>query len=85
MAEPAERELPMAGLAELEDPETGELVLVDTSDRRVRKAFAEKAAEEDEALLRFFSKSGIDHISLATDKPYVNAVRALFKRRARKR
>ena len=85
VSDPAERELPVAGLAELEDPETGELVLVDTSDRRVRKAFAERAAEEDEALLRFFSKSGIDHISLATDKPYVNAVRALFKRRARKR
>ena len=85
VADPAERELPVAGLAELEDPETGELVLVDTSDRRVRKAFAERAAEEDEALLRFFSKSGIDHISLATDKPYVNAVRTLFKRRARKR
>ena len=85
VSDPAERELPVAGLAELEDPETGELVLVDTSDRRVRKAFAERAAEEDEALLRFFSKSGIDHISLTTDKPYVNAVRALFKRRARKR
>ena len=85
VADPAERELPVAGLAELEDPETGELVLVDTSDRHVRKAFAERAAEEDEALLKFFSKSGIDHISLVTDKPYVNAVRALFKRRARKR
>ena len=85
VADPAERELPMAGLAELEDPETGELVLVDTSDRRVRKAFAERAAEEEDALLRFFSKSGIDHISLVTDKPYVNAVRALFKHRARKR
>ncbi len=33
--------------------ETGELVLVDTSDRSVRAAFAEKAAEEEAALLRF--------------------------------
>ena len=69
----------------LEDPETGELVLVDTSDRRVRTAFADRAAQDEEALLRFLSRSGIDHISLSTDRPYVNEVRALFKRRARKR
>ena len=85
VSDPAERCLPDAGLAELEDPETGELVLVDTSDRRVRDAFAEKAAQEEEALLRFFNRSGIDHMELSTDKPYINAVRALFQRRARKR
>ena len=85
VADPAERQLPNAGLAELEDPETGELVLVDTSDRRVRAAFAERAAQEEDELLRFLSRSGIDHISLATDRPYVIEVRALFKRRARKR
>ena len=85
VSDPAERQLPDAGLAELEDPETGELVLVDTSDRSVREAFAAKGAEEEEALFRFFNRSGIDHLALSTDKPYINAVRALFKRRARKR
>ena len=85
VCDPAERQLPDAGLAELEDPETGELVLVDTSDRSVREAFAAKAAEEEEALLRFFNRSGIDHLALSTDKSYINEIRALFKRRARKR
>jgi uncharacterized protein (DUF58 family) len=85
VSDPAERQLPDAGLAELEDPETGELVLVDTSDRGVRAAFAEKAAEEEATLLHFFNRSGIDHVELSTDKPYINAVRALFQRRARKR
>ena len=85
VSDPAERLLPDAGLAELEDPETGELVLVDTSDGNVRAAFAEKAAQEEEELLRSFNRSGIDHMELATDKPYINAVRALFQRRARKR
>jgi len=33
----------------------------------------------------FFSRNGIDHIALSTARPYVNEVRALFKRRARKR
>lgn len=85
VSDPAEKNLPDAGLVELEDPESGALVLVDTSDRRVRKAFAESAAEADESLFRFFRKSGIDHIALSTDKPYINSVRALFQRRARKR
>lgn len=85
VSDPAERRLPDAGLVELEDPETGELVLVDTSDASVRKAFAERTAEEEESLLRFFNRSGIDHMELSTDRPYVNSVRALFKRRARKR
>jgi hypothetical protein len=70
---------------EVEDPETGELLLVDTSDKGVREAFAEKAAQEAAALLRFFNRNGIDHLELSTDKPYINAVRALFQRRARKR
>ncbi len=83
--DPAESRLPDAGLAELEDPETGELVLVDTSDRSVREAFAEKAAQEEADLLRFFNRSGIDHMELSTSKPCINAVRALFQRRARKR
>jgi uncharacterized protein (DUF58 family) len=83
--DPAESRLPDAGLAELEDPETGELVLVDTSDRSVREAFAEKAAQEEADLLRFFNRSGIDHMELSTGKPCINAVRALFQRRARKR
>jgi uncharacterized protein (DUF58 family) len=85
VGDPAERELPDAGLAEFEDPETGELVLVDTSDNAVRAAFAEKAAQEEESLRRFFSRSGIDHMELSADKPYINAVRSLFQRRARKR
>ena len=85
VSDPAERMLPDAGLAELEDPETGELVLVDTSDSGVRKAFAEKAAQDEEDLSRLFNRIGIDHMELSTGRACINAVRALFQRRARKR
>ena len=85
VSDPAESELPDVGLVELEDPETGELALVDTSSASVRRAFAAKAAEDREDLRRFFLKTGIDTLDLATDRPYVDEVRALFKRRARKR
>ena len=85
VSDPAERELPDVGLVELEDPETGELVLVDTSSAAVRKHFAATAAEENEELKRFFLKTGIDTLAIATDRPYIDEVRGLFKRRARKR
>ncbi len=85
VGDPAESELPLAGLAELEDPETGELVLVDTADKSVREQFARVAATEQEHLLRYFARTGIDHVAVTTDQPYIQGIRALFKRRAAKR
>ena len=85
VSDPAESELPDVGLVELEDPETGELVLVDTSSAAVRRSFAQTASEEAEELRRFLAKTGIDSLALSTDRPYIDDVRALFKRRARKR
>ena len=85
VSDPAEAHLPDVGLVELEDPETGALSLVDTSSAAVRNAFAANAAAEGEELRGFFLKTGIDTLAVSTDKPYIDGVRALFKRRARKR
>ena len=85
VSDPAESELPDVGLVELEDPESGELVLVDTSSKAVRGAFAAKADTEREDLRTFFLKTGIDTMNVQTDRPYINEVRGLFKRRAHKR
>lgn len=85
VGDPAERELPDVGLVELEDPETGELVLVDTSSASVRRRFAAQASAENEELKKFFLKTGIDTLTIDTARPYIDEVRALFKRRARMR
>lgn len=85
VSDPAERTLPDIGLVEIEDPETGELLLVDTSSAKVRREFSEKALEEESRLSRMFLKSGIETLYISTDKPYIDGVRALFKRRAKKR
>lgn len=83
--DPAEVALPDVGLVELEDPESGELMLVDTSSKKVRELFSQRARAEREELRRLFVKNAIDAIYVSTDKPYIDEVRSLFKRRAVKR
>lgn len=84
VSDPCEFTLPNVGLIELQDPESGELLLVDTASADVREAFKSNASREDEALMRFFKRNGIDTIALSTARPYIDDVRALFRRRARK-
>lgn len=81
----AEQSLPDAGLIELEDPETGDMVLVDTSSKQVRDAFAENAQRRTEELHNFFKRNAIEFLDVFTGKPYINDIRTLFKRRACKR
>jgi uncharacterized protein (DUF58 family) len=84
ISDPCEFELPNVGLVEMQDPESGELLLVDTGSAAVRKAFAERASQDNGQLMKFFKRNGIDSISLSTGRPYIDDVRALFRRRAKK-
>ena len=83
--DPAESALPNVGLIELEDPETHELRIVDTADKTLRSQFAARAQLKAEEVSTMFKKNGIDNLNLSTGHEYVSEVRALFKRRARKR
>lgn len=80
--DPRELELPNAGLIEVEDAETGETLLIDTGDRRLRAQYAARAAalrEERRATLR---STMIDQIEVSTAEPYAAPLLAYFKRRA---
>ncbi len=80
-----ERELPAAGLAWVEDPETGATVRVDLGDRRVRARLAATLAAEDEALRRLFARLELDHAAVrADDADYVSPLLAFFRARARR-
>lgn len=85
VSDPAESVLPDVGLVELEDPETGAIRLVDTSSAAVRAAFAKAAKSDSDELERLLRRNAIDTLEVATDRPYIDGVRALFKRRAMKR
>jgi len=84
ISDPCESVLPNVGLIELQDPESGELLLVDTSAAAVRGAFQACANQENDQLSKFFKRNGIDSITLSTGTPYIDDVRNLFRRRARK-
>lgn len=84
VSDPAESEIPDVGLVEIEDPETGELRLVDTSNKSVRREFAAAASAQRTELMSFFRKNSIDVLDVSTDRGYVDAVRSLFKARGRR-
>ena len=85
VGDPNEAALPNAGIVEMEDPETGELVTVDTASRAVREAFAANATAEIAERTRLFRRLGIDHADFLTtdsDDAIVTRIRGLFRRRA---
>jgi uncharacterized protein (DUF58 family) len=84
VVDPREEELPDIGLALVEDLETGDLVEIDTSDERVRKAFAKRVAKERAAREQFFGRLGMDHVVVHTDRDYVKPIGDLFRRRQRR-
>ncbi len=83
--DPREETLPPAGLLDLEDTETGARVTVDTSDRRVREAYARRAAEARAGRRRAFAAAGVEEIALRTDQPYVAPLLRAFRARERRR
>jgi uncharacterized protein (DUF58 family) len=81
-----ERELPAAGLAWIEDPETGAVGRVDLSDPGVRRRFDAAAAAQEDGLGRLFARLALDHaLVLADDADYVTPLLAFFRARARRR
>jgi uncharacterized protein (DUF58 family) len=85
--DPREAQLPNAGLVEVQDPETGDLVLLDTGSPRVRQHLAEAAAAERGTLRQMLLRYGIDGEWFSTDdsdETAVHRLRRLFNRRERR-
>jgi len=81
--DPLEAQLPDVGLVVLEDLETGQVVEVDTSSH-ARREFAKrarKAADERDQMLR---RINLDIVEVDTNRPYVDALIAFFKARAKR-
>ncbi len=79
-----ESELPPIGLVELEDAETGERLVVDTSDRDFRAAFASRGEEARAAQDRTFRRSKVDVVDLSPGRPYLRPLMRFFEERGRR-
>ena len=82
--DPREIELPDVGRIVLEDAETGERLVINTSDRRTRLRFAENMSAVHEELSAMFARYAVDTITLQTDTDYVPALRHFFRNRERR-
>lgn len=82
--DPREKEIPDVGLIELEDEESGEQILVDTSDEEFRNSYGRLVAENDSKFLTNMMKNKVDTISLLTDQDYSISLKKFFKRRLAK-
>ena len=84
ISDPREFALVNVGLLEVIDPETGELMEVDTGSRKVAEAFSRRAKDEQEELAGRFKRLKADSLNLSTDKAFIDEVRRLFRRRQRR-
>ena len=85
--DPRELSLPKVGHVQLEDAETGESIMLDTSDRPLRQSFTEANARVTEERTRQFAAMNVDSVNIAldmTEEPYLAPLIQFFQMRAKK-
>ena len=78
-----ERELPEVGLIRAEDAESGKMIWLDTSSKRLRTRYQEYFDTHFNYFKQTFLKAGLDVMSIRTDENYTNALLKFFKGRRR--
>ncbi|HNX77001.1 MAG TPA: DUF58 domain-containing protein [Candidatus Rifleibacterium sp.] len=82
--DPREIELPDVGLIEVENPETGEETIFDTSDRQAVAELTSHQKQLDDAFVKTCRRLGIDVIRLIAGESVVKPVCQLFSERERR-
>ncbi len=84
ITDPREATFENVGLIELEDAETGEVFVIDTSSKAFRREFAARAEEDATQLKRGFQLIDLDFVSIRTDESYITPLVNFFKVRERR-
>ena len=84
IVDPAEEELPRVGLIRMQDPETGEIAVINSNSRKFRERWREYGQERESDLGRLFRKAGVDQVLLSTNGPLVEPLTSLFEKRRRR-
>ena len=83
IADRREASLPPLGILELEDAETGEVVMIDTLDPKVRGGFELLSEESREQREEMFRAAGVGEIQVWADEPYIDEIVKFFRARER--
>jgi uncharacterized protein (DUF58 family) len=87
ITDPRERSLPKVGYIELEDAETGEISLLNTSNGTFRESFTGTAIKLSEERERQFASMKVDSVNIVLDEtedPYSGPLMKFFQLRAKK-
>lgn len=74
-------DLPDAGLLQLEDAETKEIQLVDSSNTTVRQAYHRHFFKQNDLAIKNFRQAGADLLHVRTDEDYVKVLQQFFLKR----
>lgn len=82
--DPADDILPNVGMIDLKDPETGEVLLVDSGSSAVRDFYEQMAARKYAELITMLSRYRVDSIELSTaDSSFISTLQGYFHARSR--
>jgi len=84
ITDPRELEIPNVGFVELEDAETGEITLIDTSDRKMMERFNKFNVKNMEERVKLFRGMGVDLVDVRTDSSYVEPIMKFFRAREKR-
>ncbi len=76
-----EEEIPNLGMVQMQDEETGQLMLVNTGSKSVRNNYAKHHIERVAYFKDAFNKSGAGAINCRVDESYIKKLLGYFKRR----
>lgn len=79
--DPAENEIPDLGLIELQDPETGEVQVVDTSSKLFQEKMRKSFSFNNEMRDKFLKKAQIARVNISTRGDYVQPLLEFFRRK----
>jgi len=83
--DPREIDLPPVGLVHLVDAESGQTVLVDSSDPGVQQTVRERVKRLDRNTQRLLQRNSIDLVDIDVTRSYVEPLRRFFARRTGRR
>ena len=82
--DPREVELPPVGLIRLEDPENGEMILVNTRNPKLRKRYERLSRKRLADQAQMLRSMNVDHVEIWTNSSYIEPLVKFFKMRERR-